>query len=95
MNDLINEITQRIHHGLNSQLDEMIIERLAEAGHVFETREELESFASSDRCLIVKKQIKNGSFDCTLIVDGIPIGLWNDEVKVFQKEGKIIGIMND
>ena len=83
--DTANEIITKAAEAINSKLDQLIIERLKEAGHEFETTEQLHEFVKSDRCMIISKQQGDGSHNCYLNVDGITIATWNDAVEMRKK----------
>ena len=95
MNDIISDLITKAVEGVNLELEQLLIERLKEAGHDFDTIEQLYEFAKSERCRVVKRQQVNGSYNCELYVDNIVIATWNDNIEIETKGNKTIITMNN
>lgn len=80
--DSLHELQNDLVNRLNNQLEEMIIQRLADCGFKFETKAELYEFAKT-RCEL--HQHPNHYNE--LFVDGKLIAYWNTEIKIDFEKG--------
>jgi hypothetical protein len=87
---LMSVITEALEK-VNAKRAQQIKEVLAELGVTFQSEEEYIEFAKSDRCLITKQQIENGSHDCIFHLDGVGVAQWNDRIEI-QHEGTKVTI---